>query len=107
MILPTRGVSETAVLAACCCLCCVDDEAPANETPAMNGNAPTARDWRGQTLAQVCQRLGNPDLVEPAESYSAKFSGGTPSVVLTYHGLRKRWYLAREGRVPGVVSIKE
>jgi len=63
--------------------------------------------WKGKTIAAVCNKLGKPDTVESAEFYSAKFTDGIPSIVLTYNSLKKRWFITREGYVLGVVPIKE
>lgn len=63
--------------------------------------------WVGKTLAEVCQKLGNPDLVKPASHYSAIFSDASPSVVLTYRSLGHRWYLNEDATVAGVIPIKE
>lgn len=63
--------------------------------------------WKGKTIVEVCEQLGKPDTLECAEYYSAKFTYGVPSVVLTYVSLKKRWYITQEGFVLGVVPIKE
>ncbi len=63
--------------------------------------------WKGKTIAEVCQKLGNPDILESAEYYSAKFLDGIPSVVLTYNSLKKRWFITKEGYVLGVLLVKE
>ena len=65
------------------------------------------KNWKGKTIVDVCNRLGNPDALESAEFYSALFSDGTPSVVLTYNSLKKRWFITKEGYVLGVVPVKE
>ena len=64
-------------------------------------------DWKGKTVAEVCNILGNPDVVESAQFYSAVFFDGIPSVVFTYSSLKKRWYITRKGCVLGVTRIKE
>lgn len=63
--------------------------------------------WKGKTIAEVCFRLGNPDIVESAEFYSAKFLDGIPSVVFTYKSLKKRWFITKEGYVLRVLPVKE
>ena len=63
--------------------------------------------WKGKTISEVCKRLGNPDAVESAEFFSSKFLDGTPSIVLTYNSLKKRWFITREGYVLGVVHVKK
>ncbi|HSR50671.1 MAG TPA: hypothetical protein VLV83_07560 [Acidobacteriota bacterium] len=73
----------------------------------MNGHKPEHAEWVGKTLAELCARLGNPDCVEPASVYSVVFRDGSPSVALTYRALGHRWFLDRDGRVQGVVRIKE
>jgi len=65
------------------------------------------QDWNGKTIADVCALFGKPDSVESAEHYSAKFLDQSPSVVMTYAKLKKRWYIAETGYVIGVLAIKE
>jgi hypothetical protein len=64
-------------------------------------------EWIGKSIVEICEILGQPDALDPAQYYSAKFEHGTPSVVVSYDALKKRWYLSREGLVLGVVPMKE
>lgn len=64
-------------------------------------------EWIGKSIVDICNILGLPDYLDPAEYYSAKFRRGTPSVVIGYNKLNKRWYLSRDGFVLGVVPVKE
>jgi hypothetical protein len=63
--------------------------------------------WIGKTLAELCQHLGNPDIIEPASYYSAIFLDAIPSVVLTYRSLGHRWFVSKDGYVQYVLRIKE
>lgn len=64
-------------------------------------------EWIGKSVVDVCNILGLPDSMDPAEYYSAKFLEGKPSVVMSYDSLKKRWYLSRDGFVLGVVPVME
>ncbi len=58
-------------------------------------------------LSELCQAWGNPDYVQSAANFGARFISGYPHVVLTYTKQKRHVYLSREGLVLGLVPIKD
>lgn len=78
---------------------------PQPRTPA--DPSPEADAVVGKTLKELVLLWGNPDEVDPADIFSAKFQNGAYVSVLTYRQKDTRVYLTSKGTVLGVTSIKE
>ena len=62
---------------------------------------------KGATLRECILKLGNPDQVQRAEVFSAKFLEGPYEVVLTYANRGVRIYVTEDARIRGVLPIKD
>jgi len=64
------------------------------------------KEMRGKKISMLIERFGDPDAIDSAQNYGAKFGSGIPSVVMTYISYDVRVYIANDGTILGVSNIK-